>query len=159
MIQVATHVNPCFIIFVSSQKYKKKVSSSNISVLISSFPVYILHLEGSGSHKIKVFSWLLAHRKISTGDVLQRSVPFTSLSPNWCTLCRNEVDTIDHYLLSIPLPNFCRIPGLVNFGFITSKFPLGTIFARSGLGCTSLAFNMEHGGVGGCMAYLEREEL
>ena len=46
--------------------------------------------------KVKVFAWLVAHRKVNTNDLLQVKRPFKSLNPQWCILCKREGKAIDH---------------------------------------------------------------
>ena len=46
-----------------------------------------------------MFGWLLALGKVTTFDVLQKRRPFRSLSPNWCVLCKKNLESIDHVFL------------------------------------------------------------
>ena len=38
--------------------------------------------------KVRTFSWLVAHRKVNTNDLLQLRRPYRSLNPLWCILCK-----------------------------------------------------------------------
>ena len=49
--------------------------------------------------KVKAFSWLLAHRKVNTNDLIQLRRPYRPLNPQWCILCKGEGESIDHLFL------------------------------------------------------------
>ena len=49
--------------------------------------------------KVMTFSWLVAHRKVNTKDMLQLRRPYKSLSTHWCILCKGNRESIDHLFL------------------------------------------------------------
>ena len=53
--------------------------------------------------KVIVFTWLVAHKKVNTNDMLQLRRPFKAPCPDWCILCRGREETIDHLILHCPI--------------------------------------------------------
>ena len=52
--------------------------------------------------KVKTFTWLVAHKKIFTNDLLQLRRPSKALSLDWFILCRGSGETSDHLFLHCP---------------------------------------------------------
>ena len=52
--------------------------------------------------KVKAFTWLVAHRKVNTNDLLQLRRPYRFLNPQWCIICRGDGESIDHLFLHCP---------------------------------------------------------
>ena len=47
-------------------------------------------------NKVKFFLWEIAHNAISTSENLQERMPYITLSPNWCLLCKKENESHSH---------------------------------------------------------------
>ena len=61
--------------------------------------------------KVRVFVWLVAHKKVNTNDMLQLRRSFKALNLDWCICYRKSRETIDHLFLHCPitLGLWCRI--------------------------------------------------
>ena len=53
--------------------------------------------------KVKAFACLVAHRKVNANDLLQLRRPFKSLNPQWCILCKEDGESVDHIFSFIGL--------------------------------------------------------
>ena len=71
---------------------------SNVLDAIPFSPVKFLW-KSKVSSNIKTFTWLVAHKKVRTNDILWLKRPYKSLSPNWCILCMGCGESIDHLFL------------------------------------------------------------
>ena len=60
---------------------------SNIGIVNQKFDV---------SSKVKAFAWLMAHKRVNTNDMLQLKRPYKAVCPNWCILCMESEETVDH---------------------------------------------------------------
>ena len=49
--------------------------------------------------KVKVFIWLVAHKKVTTNDLLQLRRPHKALSPDIYKLCMKQGELADHLFL------------------------------------------------------------
>ena len=49
--------------------------------------------------KVKMMVWSVAHRKINTNDMVQRRRPNMALFPEWCVVCKNASENVDHLFL------------------------------------------------------------
>ena len=49
--------------------------------------------------RIKFFAWSLSLGRINIFDVLQRKRPFQCLSPNWCVMCKRDLESSRHLFL------------------------------------------------------------
>ncbi|KAM7473769.1 hypothetical protein LguiB_021012 [Lonicera macranthoides] len=56
--------------------------------------------------KVQVFTWLVAHGRVNTCDLLQKRRPNYCLSPSWCVLCKQNEETLSHILLHCPYSYF-----------------------------------------------------
>ena len=59
--------------------------------------------KSKASSKVKVFSWLVVHKKVNTNDLLQVRRSYKSFSPHWCILCKGNGEAVDHLFLHCPL--------------------------------------------------------
>lgn len=55
------------------------------------------------SMKVKVNTWLISLDKANTQDVLQKHMPFFSISPRWCIMCSQSEDLEINYFYIVPL--------------------------------------------------------
>ena len=53
--------------------------------------------------KVKSFVWLVAHKKVSTNDMLQLRRPYKALTPDICILCMKHEKSADHLFLHCSL--------------------------------------------------------
>ncbi|KAM7513904.1 hypothetical protein LguiA_003487 [Lonicera macranthoides] len=67
--------------------------------------------------KVKVFSWLVAHGRVNTYDMLQKRRPNCCLSPSWCVLCKSDAESLNHLLLHCPYSYFIWNKACAEFGF------------------------------------------
>lgn len=49
--------------------------------------------------RVKAFSWTAAVHRINTMDMLQKRRPFIQLSPQWCSLCKKDGESVHHIFL------------------------------------------------------------
>ncbi|KAF5946950.1 hypothetical protein HYC85_017178 [Camellia sinensis] len=50
---------------------------------------------------VKVFIWSAVRGSILTNDVLQRRRPYRYLSPQWCIMCKEEGETLNHLFFAL----------------------------------------------------------
>ena len=55
--------------------------------------------KGHQPKKVKFFLWEIAHKAIRTSENLQKRMPYISLSPNWCPLCKKENKSQSHLFM------------------------------------------------------------
>ena len=46
---------------------------------------------------------VLAQKGVTTNDVLQRRRPHHSLCPQWCVMCKRNLEVADHFFLHCPV--------------------------------------------------------
>ena len=66
--------------------------------------------------KVKVFSWLIAHGRVNTCDLLQKRRPNSCLSLSWCALCKKDAETLNHLLIHCPYSYFIWNEVCIEFG-------------------------------------------
>lgn len=49
--------------------------------------------------KVKVLKWLIVHGKVNTLDRIELNIFKLCLSPNWCVLCKRNLEDINHLFL------------------------------------------------------------
>ena len=76
-----------------------------LSNFSNSIPFYLVNFlwKSKVSSKVRAFAWLVAHKKVSTNDMLQLRRPFKAFSPDWCILYRGSSEMIDHLFLRCPI--------------------------------------------------------
>lgn len=101
-------------VFLSPFFEDHRVWVLNLSVVFSCKLVFQLLGRSTNSHfsfpyssiwkpsippRVKAFSWTVALNRVNTMDVLQRRLPFMMISPNWCVLCKNAEESLNHLFL------------------------------------------------------------
>ena len=66
---------------------------------LQDFPFYGYIWKSGIPARIKFFAWSLSLGRVNTYDVLQRKRPFQCLFPNWCVMCKRELESSTHLFL------------------------------------------------------------
>ena len=56
--------------------------------------------------KVKMMVWSVAHRKINTNDMVQKRRPNMALFLEWCAVCKNTSENVDHLFLHCTVAYF-----------------------------------------------------
>lgn len=78
--------------------------------------------------KVKVFTWLISLNKTNTQDLLQKRLPFLSISLGWCSMCGVSDETRDHLFYIVLWLNHCGIDFWMNLVWLGSGPKVVTIF-------------------------------
>ena len=86
---------------------------------------------------MKALAWLVVLKKVNTSDILLVRIPYKSLSPHWCILCKGSGESVDHLFLHclIRLGLWHKLFRVANLEWVPPK-SIGDIFSISfkGLG-------------------------
>ncbi|KAL5769129.1 hypothetical protein ACOSQ2_015912 [Xanthoceras sorbifolium] len=48
-------------------------------------------------NKVKLLVWSIAWGRVNTNDLLQKKRPGMALSPNWCIMCKRNLESSNHF--------------------------------------------------------------